>query len=152
MPRLFGQKLRFVRLRFGLSQAELAQRLELGQSQISHLEQGRGAPSLEVVLRAADVLSVTCDYLLRDAVPIDPPIAAVVPARPLSPARFGQHLRRLREYHGLAQAELARQLMGFSRPYIVVVEGRRKAPSIDLLIAVADLFGVPVDQLLHDDE
>ncbi len=53
-------------------QAELAQQLGLRrQGYISNLETNRIAPSLQLVVRIADLFKVSTDYLLRDGVPVE---------------------------------------------------------------------------------
>jgi transcriptional regulator with XRE-family HTH domain len=63
----FGGKLRVLRLRLEQSQIELANQLGLSSgAYISNLEAGRKLPSLDVVIRIADLFGVTTDMLLRD--------------------------------------------------------------------------------------
>jgi len=74
MPAQFGNKLRYLRRRHNLTQSDLARWLVLvSQSYISYLESHRKTPSLELVLRVADVFGITTEYLLRDDIPIDLP-------------------------------------------------------------------------------
>jgi DNA-binding XRE family transcriptional regulator len=55
-----------------MTQEDLAQQLGLKrQGHVSNLEMGRKAPSLEMVVKIADVFGVTTDYLLRDTVPVE---------------------------------------------------------------------------------
>lgn len=68
---LFGTKLYTLRMTSHLTQVQLAQRLELRtHAHISLLESGQKDPSVELVLRIADVFRVTTDYLLRDSIPV----------------------------------------------------------------------------------
>lgn len=53
---LWGRRLRTARTTAGLSQVELARRLEISQSQLSEWEAGDRAPSDELKLRLADAL------------------------------------------------------------------------------------------------
>jgi transcriptional regulator with XRE-family HTH domain len=69
--RRFGEKLRRLRLEHALTQLDVAQQVELQtQAHISLLESGRSEPSLPLVLKVAEVFTVTTDYLLRDDLPI----------------------------------------------------------------------------------
>lgn len=61
---LRGDRLRQIREVRGLTQEELADRLEIGQSQLARYEAGKADPSLEVVARFARVLDVSTDWLL----------------------------------------------------------------------------------------
>jgi DNA-binding XRE family transcriptional regulator len=66
MPRLLGEKLRYLRMQRQMTQVELAQQLGLArQGYVSNLEAGRKAPSLDLVVQIADLFGVTTDYLLR---------------------------------------------------------------------------------------
>lgn len=51
----------------GLTQAELAKSAGLPRSTIAHLESGEGNPSLSVLLKTAEALSVSIDALLAPA-------------------------------------------------------------------------------------
>jgi len=55
----------------GISQAELAELTELSDSYISHIETGLKKISLELLVRIANALEVTADYLLMGQQPYD---------------------------------------------------------------------------------
>ena len=61
---MFGIRIALLRIQKGLSQAELARRLCISPSAVGMYEQGRRTPSLELVVRLAQELDVTTDYLL----------------------------------------------------------------------------------------
>ena len=151
MPHLFGEKLRALRIAHRLTQAQLAQQLGLAtQSHLSYLETGKSAPSLTLAVRAAAVLGVTLDYLLRDTVPINPPIVNTHPSRDDDTVRhFGERLRSLRSLRGMSQVQLAEQLHPLSQAHISFLETGQKAPSIEIVLRCADLFGVSTDDLLQ---
>lgn len=68
----FGEKLRLLRLKRGLTMQKLAQELGYTSSgYISDLETGRHTPSLKVVMRVAQFFNVTPDQLLRDELDVD---------------------------------------------------------------------------------
>ncbi len=72
MVKLFGQKLRYLRNLHNLTQADLGERLgPVTQTFVSHLEAGRKEPSIDLVLKVADMFQVTLDYLLRDSIPVE---------------------------------------------------------------------------------
>jgi transcriptional regulator with XRE-family HTH domain len=63
----FGEKLRMLRTRRGMTQRELA--AQLGYSDHSHIalvENGKRNPTVELVLKVADLFRVTTDQLIRD--------------------------------------------------------------------------------------
>ena len=96
---------------------------------------------------------MTSDYLLRDTRPVEEIEASG--SHPESdsgaPARlFGAKLHALRRQQGLTQVVLADKLGLASRAYTSNLEIGRKAPSLDLVVQIADLFGVTTDYLLRD--
>lgn len=153
MPRLFGDKLRYLRRRNEMTQVELAGQLSLASyTHVTKLEAGQRAPSLDLLVRIAHVFGVTTDYLLRDTIPVED----VAPAD----ANSFQHdtalralatkLRVLRLREALGQTDLARQLGLTRRGYISNLETGRKLPSLELVVRITDLFGVTTDYLLLD--
>jgi transcriptional regulator with XRE-family HTH domain len=153
MPRLFGEKLRRLRRHAGITQADLARCLGLAShGHITNLETGRDTPSLDLVVRVASVFNVTTDYLLRDSLPVEE--TSVMKLSDITQTGsaalvFGTRLRVLRSNRGWGQTELARRLGLARRGYISNLEAGRKLPSIELVLAVAELFGVTTDDLLR---
>lgn len=60
----FGQKLRNLRLEAGMTQAELAQRLDITKAVISYYELHERRPSAEVLIKLASIFHISTDYLL----------------------------------------------------------------------------------------
>lgn len=60
----FGNKLKTLRLKENLTQAQLAQRLGLTKSVISAYETGLRLPSYDILIHIARIFHVTTDYLL----------------------------------------------------------------------------------------
>lgn len=60
----FGQKLRNLRLEAGMTQAELAQRLDITKAVISYYELHERCPSPEVLIKLASIFHISTDYLL----------------------------------------------------------------------------------------
>lgn len=54
----YGRAIKIVRTASGLSQAELAERLSIGASQLSLIEAGKRQPSLKVIHEISDALKV----------------------------------------------------------------------------------------------
>ena len=61
--------------------------------------------------------------------------------------RFCQQLRRLRKRRGLSCKALG-ELCGLSKNTIALYERGERRPTVDALLAIADFFGVNVDELL----
>jgi transcriptional regulator with XRE-family HTH domain len=63
----FGEKLRILRMRRGMTLKELASELGLAaHGYISELEAGKKMPTAELVLNVARLFDVTTDELLKD--------------------------------------------------------------------------------------
>jgi len=60
----FGKRLREARERKGLTQLELAKLANLGESTISFYELGRREPNYDILIRLAEILEVSPNYLL----------------------------------------------------------------------------------------
>jgi transcriptional regulator with XRE-family HTH domain len=75
MADIFKERLKEMRERRGLNQAELAQKTGLQPTAISHFETGGRSPSFDNLRRLADALKVSTDYLIgrsNDAVMAGP--------------------------------------------------------------------------------
>ncbi len=59
-----GKTIRNIRLSRGMKQKDLAELCDLSDSYIGHIENARGIPSLETVVKVANALEVTVDQLL----------------------------------------------------------------------------------------
>lgn len=65
--------------------------------------------------------------------------------------RLGEKIRFLRKRRGLTVKSLATALGFPSHSYISEIETGKKTPSTEMIIKLADLFHVSVDQLVRDD-
>lgn len=63
---MFSNKLKNLRKKSGLTQAELSEKLGIGQSTIGMYESNIRRPSYEVIKKIADYFNVTVDYLISD--------------------------------------------------------------------------------------
>jgi transcriptional regulator with XRE-family HTH domain len=156
MPRQFGEKLQHLRLQHTMTQTELAHQLQLSShSHVNNLEAGRRAPSIDLVLRVANLFSVTTDYLVREHISTEmvemrTTIPSTSDAEEL-PKRFGSKLRYLRKRRKLTQVELAEALQLRTQAHLSLLESGRSEPSIAFVIQLADFFGVTLDYLLWDE-
>ncbi len=64
---------------------------------------------------------------------------------------FGGKLRTLRTRRGLSYRKLA-AMLAVSHGHLVGIEANRHKPSADLIIKIADIFGVTADQLMRDEQ
>jgi transcriptional regulator with XRE-family HTH domain len=67
-----GERLKHLRQEHGWSQADLAAKVGTDPGQISRYENGKMTPSAEAVVRLAEILDVTTDYLLIETSPRRP--------------------------------------------------------------------------------
>jgi putative transcriptional regulator len=126
--RQVGRRLRALRQRQGLSQAELARRTGTSRTYIVALEQGQHEPTVELLARIAAAL----DASLRDVIwqLVGEPFAD--PAAPLA-ARVRLRRQRL----GLRAAELAARC-GTTRATVSQIErGVNANPGLGLLVRLA---------------
>lgn len=148
----FGQKLRYLRTRSKLTQAELARRLHLAShAHVSNLEAGRFEPSLDVIVAVARLFGVRLEYLLREEVlteALEDQQYRRIDDEAIDAGFFGVNLARLRLREGLTQAQLAEQLGLLAHAHVSFLESGKKQPSIELILRVADRFGMTVDELL----
>ena len=61
---MLGARIAALRRNAGLSQGELARRLQISPSAVGMYEQGRREPSAQLLVAMANLLGVTTDYLL----------------------------------------------------------------------------------------
>ena len=61
---MLGARIAALRKEAGLSQAELAEKLQISASAMGMYEQGRREPSAQMLVSLAQTLGVTTDYLL----------------------------------------------------------------------------------------
>ncbi|HBL40309.1 MAG TPA: XRE family transcriptional regulator [Ruminococcaceae bacterium] len=60
----FGEKLKTLRKEYGLTQQDLAQRLNVTKSVVSYYELQERTPSAEILVKLSQIFHVSCDYLL----------------------------------------------------------------------------------------
>ncbi|MFN8490954.1 MAG: helix-turn-helix transcriptional regulator [Caldilineaceae bacterium] len=64
--------------------------------------------------------------------------------------RFGEKLRTLRQRHSFTMRRLA-DMLGVRDSYISQMETGDKIPNVAMLIKIADVFNVSLDQLARDE-
>ena len=61
---MLGARIAMLRKQHGLSQQDLARRLEISPSTIGMYEQGRREPACQTIISLADIFQVSVDYLM----------------------------------------------------------------------------------------
>lgn len=61
----FPEKLKALRLKNGLTQEELGEKLCLSRTSISYYEQGKFEPDIKTIIAVSDLFNVTADELLK---------------------------------------------------------------------------------------
>ena len=68
---LFGQKIRKLRNLHHMSQAKLAELIDVSTNYIGQIERGDRKPSLETVVALCNALNTNMDYLLSDSLTLN---------------------------------------------------------------------------------
>ena len=66
-----GAKIAKARRDAGLTQMEFADRLYVTRQTVSRWESGATSPDIDKITDIASILGVSCDYLLKDDIPVD---------------------------------------------------------------------------------
>ncbi len=62
-------------------------------------------------------------------------------------SKIGNHIRRLRFDNGEMTQEALAQALGITRQTIIALEAERYAPSLELAMKIAEVFGKKVDEI-----
>jgi len=68
-----SEKIYALRTARGLSQGDLAERLEVSRQSVSKWETGQSVPDLDKIIKLADLFGISVDELVRDEVRPEPP-------------------------------------------------------------------------------
>lgn len=63
-----GQRIREERLKLGLTQAKLSEDVDISEAYMGQIERGERNLALDTLIRLANRLGVSVDYLLKDSV------------------------------------------------------------------------------------
>ncbi len=69
--RKFGEKLRTLRQRQGLSQDQLGDMLGVHQTHIGRIERGEKTPNARMILKISRIFNVPADQLIKDELELD---------------------------------------------------------------------------------
>jgi transcriptional regulator with XRE-family HTH domain len=65
--------------------------------------------------------------------------------------KFGEKLRILRQRRGLSLRDLSSMLGYASHSYVTALEKNERKPSAEVVLKIADIFGVTADLLMRDE-
>jgi transcriptional regulator with XRE-family HTH domain len=157
----FGNKLRELRKKAGLTLRELARRINVDFTYISKLENGQlPPPSEQVISRLAEVLDADRQVISRLAEALDADreelirLSGRVPAdiaeilKNQAKREFGLKLKELREKARLTQQEVAEKV-GINATYISKIEnGVMAPPTKGIIILLAEVLRTNKDELI----
>lgn len=69
MPETIGSRIRTARKKAGLTQAQLSERAYISESYMTLIELDKRNPSTDVIIKIAEILNVSADYLLFGDIP-----------------------------------------------------------------------------------
>jgi transcriptional regulator with XRE-family HTH domain len=130
----FGQQLREVRTRLGLSQMQLAKRLNVDPSSVAYMELRDTRPQFKTVQRYADALGVDVSVF-----------GIELPAQEMT---FGKRVRAYRLQRNWSQWDLAKKL-GVGQGSINNLEVQNHEPQMKTVRKLAAVFGMTMDELCN---
>lgn len=137
---MFGERIAEQRKKLGLSQEELAEKLNISQKSISKYELGDRKPQYKVLVRMAEYFGVTVDYLLRSTDTQDFGICDC-----------GNTIKELRTEAGMTQEELG-MLLNVQNAAVSKYESGKVPLTGETLLKLSKIFNVSTDYLLGAEE
>lgn len=137
---MLGERIAEQRKKLGLSQEELAEKLNISQKSISKYELGDRKPQYKVLVRMAEYFGVTVDYLLRSTDTQDFGICDC-----------GNTIKELRTEAGMTQEELG-MLLNVQNAAVSKYESGKVPLTGETLLKLSKIFNVSTDYLLGAEE
>lgn len=137
---MLGERIAEQRKKLGLSQEELAEKLNISQKSISKYELGDRKPQYKVLVRMAEYFGVTVDYLLRSTDTQDFGICDC-----------GNTIKELRTEAGMTQEELG-MLLNVQNAAVSKYESGKVPLTGETLLKLSKIFNVSTDYLLGTEE
>lgn len=69
MEIIIGEQLRKLRIKAGMTQKDVAEKLYIAESTYRNYENGKAKPDLEIIMKLIDIFGTTADYLLLGVEP-----------------------------------------------------------------------------------
>jgi transcriptional regulator with XRE-family HTH domain len=151
--RTLGRNIRQARYRLGLTQEQMAERIDMAPEVYGRLERGHIAPRLERFVAICRVLGETPDRLIsrpdtQDG-PDDSPGRSSGASAPLNVLKrtLATNVREARKQMGLTQAEMAARIRMPVDRYGRMERGTL-LPSLDAFVSICRVLGEMSDRLL----
>lgn len=138
----FGEVLRWLRNKAGISQNELSKHIGVSKSSVNMYERGEREPSFETLEAIADYFNVDMDYLLG---------RSPFPGLEVVNMAVGQEIQKARKKAGLTQEELGAKL-GVSGSMIAQYETGKCKPKYETLNRIAEALEVNVTAFIGPTE
>lgn len=138
---IFSQRLKELRLKKGLTQTELGEKVGVKQNTFTNWENGKREPNFETLLKLASILNTTTSYLLGES-----DIYYGYGSKEFKVKIFGTRLREVRKSKKLTQVELA-NMLNISQKSYSHWETQKTEPTLENVVKLADLFDVSLDWL-----
>lgn len=130
----FGERVREIRKELGLSQTQLAKRLDVDPASVAYIELRDNRPQARTVKKYADALGVD--------------VSAFGIELPAEDASFGKRIRAFRMQRNWTQWDLAKR-MGVGQGYINNMELQKHEPQMKTVRRFAAAFGITMDELCN---
>ena len=111
----FSERIRAVRMMRGITQEQLAEMADISRVMIGRYETTDQLPALDTLIRIADALGVSTDYLLGRTEAMDEPFAGQYVEPPKPPRSTGKLPRTAAELEAFVR-EIIREVIGESGP------------------------------------
>ena len=139
----FIERLKELRKQSGLTQQQVAERLDISQSAYAQWEIGKLNPKKETIQKFADLFNVSYDYLWHGTSEPQTTNAIIE----TNSGTFPERLRQLRTEAKLTQQQMA-EAFNIKQPTYAQWETGRTKPKGETLERFADFFNVSTDYLL----
>lgn len=142
----FGIRFKEERKKKNLTQQGLASLFHLDKSSISKYENGHQVPEMETLIKLSNFFEVSIDYLLgkTDNRNSDTDLEVSVGDN------FGKKLKQLRDSYNISAMKLSEDL-NIHRGSLSNWETGKRKPDSEMLLKIANYFGVSVDYLLGNE-
>lgn len=137
-----GSRITAERERLGLTQAELANKVDVSQKSISKYEHGERRPTYETLMKMADLFGVSVDYILSNS--NEKNTIAKSNSANISSA---EALKKCVQRTGLSYPEISKRL-GITQNLLEDYMSGAIAPPYNILISLSDICEVSTDCLL----